>query len=90
MRVVRDHMAYKVARDRHLRPYEAQYFVHTVLVPREQSAFDDLAGLPRPLALIGFAGFCAWALTCLILLLVLLAIGIGALVAIVIAVLQTL
>jgi hypothetical protein len=49
MRVVRDHMAYKVARDRRLTPYEAQYFWHCAGQRRRQdeSPVDVLADLPN-------------------------------------------
>ncbi len=45
MRVVRDHMAYKVLRTRRLTPYQAQYFCHSAQ-RRHASADYRLGGQP--------------------------------------------
>lgn len=85
-------MAYRAARDRRVTPYQAQYFWHCAQQRRGQdnSAVDVLAELPRPLALVGFVGFFAWASMCLVMLLALLAIALVFAGAVVVAFVQTL
>jgi hypothetical protein len=66
MRVVRDHMAYKAARDRQVTPYEAQYFWHCAQQqrPEDELPVDVTWELPKPFAVVAGIGFFAWALIC--------------------------